>query len=190
MGIDIAVKRPAVFLDRDGVLVRAVLREGRPYPPKSWAQTELMSDALDATHLLKKWGYLLIVITNQPDVARGTADRQEIESIHRELCRRLPLDEILVCYHDDCDTCSCRKPKPGLLFLAADKWQIDLPASFLIGDRWRDTDAGDAAGCRTIFLDYEYQERRPTKYDYRVKTLWEAVQLIGRIDGKEMHEID
>jgi D-glycero-D-manno-heptose 1,7-bisphosphate phosphatase len=157
--------RRAVFLDRDGVLITAVVRDGRPYPPGSLAEMTLLPGVEDACARLKQSGFLLIVVTNQPDIARGTAAKGEVEAINAELQARLFLDEVCVCPHDDADNCACRKPKPGFLLDAAHRWNIDLAKSFMIGDRWRDVEAGRAAGCRTIFLDYGYAERRPDAPD-------------------------
>ena len=157
--------RRAVFLDRDGILNAAVVRDGRPYPPASLAEMTLLPGVEEACARLKKSGFLLIVVTNQPDIARGKAAIGEIEAINAALQARLGLDEVCVCPHDDADNCACRKPKPGLLLDAAKRWKIDLAKSFMIGDRWRDIEAGQAAGCRTVFVDYGYAERRPAAPD-------------------------
>src|ERR1035437_986572 len=157
--------RRAVFLDRDGVLNAALVREGRPYPPGSLAEMTLLPGVEDACARLKQGGFLLIVVTNQPDIARGTAAKGEVAAINAALKTRLGLDEICVCPHDDADNCACRKPKPGLLLDAAHPWKIALAQSFMIGDRWRDIEAGRAAGCRTIFVDHGYAERLPDAPD-------------------------
>jgi D-glycero-D-manno-heptose 1,7-bisphosphate phosphatase len=151
----------AVFLDRDGVLVRAIVREGKPYPPRNLSEVEIVFDAVEALSQLKSAGYLLIVVTNQPDVARGAQDRAVVENINAYLGARVPIDDCLMCYHEDQDGCTCRKPLPGLILLAAEKHHVDPKSSFLIGDRWRDIDAGYAAGCRTILIDHGYLERAP-----------------------------
>jgi len=170
----------AVFLDRDGVINRALVREGKPYPPATPAELEILPGTGDALARLKELGYLLIVVTNQPDVARGKQSREAVQEIHEILGRQLPVDRFLACYHDDADGCSCRKPKPGLLLKAAREHGIDLGQSFLIGDRWRDIDAGLAAGCRTVWIDYGYCERGPTvPPDQRVFSLAEAVEWIS-----------
>lgn len=150
--------RRAVFLDRDGVLNSAVVRNGKPYPPSDLPELQIVQDAPEALSALRKAGFLLIGVTNQPDVARGTQRREVVETINSALLAALPLQEILVCYHDDKDRCSCRKPKPGLLIQAAEKYGIDLRSSFIIGDRWRDVQAGQNAGCRSVFIDYGYSE--------------------------------
>ena len=175
------MKRRAVFLDRDGVLNQAIVRGGKPYPPASLAEMIIVEGARESLERLKNSGFLLLVVTNQPDVARGTQTMEHIESMHQAMGRTLPVDEFLVCPHDDKDTCGCRKPAPGLLLQAAARYDIDLGGSFLVGDRWRDVDAGHAAGCRTVFLDQGYQERGPSATpDARVASLPEAVDWILR----------
>ena len=168
----------AVFLDRDGVINRAIVRDGKPYPPTNLAAVEIMSGVADAMHSLKKAGWLLIVVTNQPDVARGTTLLADVEIINAYLQRHLPIDEFRVCYHDSNDGCNCRKPLPGALLSAAYTHGIDLNSSYMVGDRWRDTEAGERAGCKTIFLDYGYNERRPESFDHRVRSLAEAADII------------
>jgi len=179
----------AVFLDRDGVLTRAPVRDGRPCAPATLAEMEIESDAPAALTRLKAAGFLLAVATNQPIVARGEASRKDVEAIHAALCAALPLDACLVCYHDDADGCACRKPRPGLLTGAAAAYGIDLAASFMIGDRWRDMDAGAAAGCRTVWIDRGYREPAPARApDARVATLAAAVEWILRasaVSGQE-----
>lgn len=159
MGIG-AVK--AVFLDRDGVLNEAVVRDGRPYPPARLEDLKVIPDAREALAQLKAAGFLLVVVTNQPDVAKGTQSRPAVEAMNDALRAELPIDDFFVCWHDDRDACSCRKPKPGLLLDAAARYGIDLAASFMVGDRWRDIDAGAAAGCRTVLIERDYRERGPS----------------------------
>lgn len=156
-----ALNRPAVFLDRDGVINEAVVRAGKPYPPATVADVRIVPQAQKALERLRTEGFLLIVVSNQPDVGRGTQSRAEVEAINQLLRAELPLDEIVICPHDDADGCACRKPKPGMILDAARKHGVDLARSFLIGDRWRDIDAGRRAGLATVFLDYGYDEKRP-----------------------------
>ena len=178
--------QPAVFLDRDGVLNRAFVRDGKPFPPSSLNELELLPDVDAALRDLKSRGFALYVITNQPDVARGAQSRETVEAIHNALTSSLPIDGILVCYHDDKDNCACRKPRPGLLFEAQRMHNIDLSRSFVIGDRWRDIDAGHSAGCKTILIDYGYRERRPAQPpDATVRSLREAADWIIRSSSKE-----
>ncbi|MEW5911521.1 MAG: HAD family hydrolase [Thermodesulfobacteriota bacterium] len=170
----LAAKRRAVFLDRDGVINQSVVREGKPYPPASLAELVLLPGVEQALDDLQRHGLLLIVVTNQPDVATGAQSLEVVEEIHRHLKERLKLDDIRACYHVDRDACTCRKPKPGMLQEAAQEWGIDLSASYMVGDRWRDIEAGQVAGCRTYFIDYGYQERRPLGADEEVSSLLEA----------------
>jgi D-glycero-D-manno-heptose 1,7-bisphosphate phosphatase len=170
--------RRAVFLDRDGVLNKALVRAGKPYPPTSLAELEILPGVPDALERLRLREFLLIVVSNQPDVARGTVTRGTVEAINSALERVLPIDEFIICYHDDADGCSCRKPRPGMLRDAARKWSIDLSASFMVGDRWRDVEAGRSAGCKTVFIDHGYDERQPIQVDCQVKSLFEAAAFI------------
>lgn len=168
----------AVFLDRDGVINAAVVRDGRPYPPDSAAALQILPGVSEALARLKSAGFLLIVVSNQPDVARGTTTREAVEAINAALAASLPIDEFRMCYHDSGDACACRKPKPGMLLDAARAWDIDLAGSFMVGDRWRDVDAGRGAGCRTVFVDHAYAEQQPERADLRVASLLEAVPFL------------
>ena len=170
--------RRAVFLDRDGVLNRATVRDGKPYPPASLAELEITDEALDACALLRGHGFALICITNQPDIARGTATRSVIDAMNAHVQQTLGLDCVLVCPHDDDADCQCRKPRPGLLFAAAQDLGITLDASVMVGDRWRDVEAGHAAGCRTVFIDRNYREKRPAAPDYTTPSVRDAAQWI------------
>ncbi len=178
--------RPAVFLDRDGVLNRAMVQDGKPLPPPGLHDLEVLPDAAPALAELKSHGFPLYVITNQPDVARGSLTSAELDAMHQKLASLLPVDDIFVCYHDDADHCACRKPKPGLIYEAQRKHDIDLARSFVVGDRWRDIDAGHAAGCKTILIDYGYRERKPSQPpEATVRSLREAAQWIIRSSSKE-----
>ena len=148
----------AVFLDRDGVLNRAVVRDGKPFPPAQVEDVEILPGAIASLQRLADRGYVLIGITNQPDVARGTQSREVVESINALIQSRLPVREFFVCYHDQADGCDCRKPKPGLILQAAQKYELDLSLSWMVGDRWTDIVAGQVAGSKTIFVDYDYNE--------------------------------
>jgi D-glycero-D-manno-heptose 1,7-bisphosphate phosphatase len=169
----------AVFLDRDGVINRPVIRNGKPYPPATVEELEIPPDVPGALARLKSAGFFLIGVTNQPDVARGAQRREVVEAIHASLLRDLPLDEILTCYHDDPDDCWCRKPRPGLLLAAAARYNVDAGSSFMVGDRWRDVEAGRNAGCRTVFIECGYAEKSPEHLpDLIVRSLAEAVDWI------------
>jgi D-glycero-D-manno-heptose 1,7-bisphosphate phosphatase len=171
-------RRRAVFLDRDGVLNQAIVRDGRPYPPATLELFKILPGTAEAVHRLRNAGFLLIVATNQPDVARGTQRREVVEAMNAQLTAAMPLDEFRVCYEDG-DECLRRKPNPGLLLDAAQAHAIDLHGSFMVGDRWRDVEAGRRAGCRTVFIDLGYNERRPDPpADYTTVDLPAAVTWI------------
>jgi len=180
-----AARRRGVFLDRDGVLNRAIVRHGRPYPPASRDELEITPDASHDLAELKKLGFVLVVVTNQPDVGRGLQSREAVQKIHQALENALPVDAILACYHSDEEGCECRKPKPGMLLRAASEYAIDLTNSYLVGDRWRDIDAGHRAGCTTILIDFGYAEKKPAmEPEARVGSLCEAVAWIQRREGQ------
>ena len=175
MGID-AVNGPAIFLDRDGVLNRTMFRDRKPVPPQSLDELQILPGVPGALKNLKAAGYGLVVVTNQPDVARGITTMEVVEQLHRFLASQLPIDEFRVCAHDDNDRCGCRKPKPGLLLAAP---HYDVADSVMVGDRWRDIDAGRAAGCKaTILVDYGYDEAIPNEPTVRVSSLLEASEWI------------
>jgi D-glycero-D-manno-heptose 1,7-bisphosphate phosphatase len=152
--------RRAIFLDRDGVLNRTVVRDGKPYPPATIEELVILPGVPEGLARLRAAGFLLLGATNQPDVARGTQRREVVEAMHARLLRELPLDQIYVCYDDD-PASPGRKPNPGMLLQGAEEYGLDLSACFMVGDRWRDIAAGQRAGCRTVFVDYGYQERQP-----------------------------
>lgn len=176
--------KPAVFLDRDGVINRALVRAAKPYPPATLKEFEILPNVPEACRRLKSAGFLLVVATNQPDVGRGTLSKEAVEEIHRFMCDRLPLDRVEVCYHagKGASDCDCRKPRPGMLQRSARDLGIDLKRSWMVGDRWRDIDCGHAAGCRTIFIDHGYAEELRQQPDGRCSNLLEAAELILKID--------
>ncbi|HZF00772.1 MAG TPA: HAD-IIIA family hydrolase [Methylomirabilota bacterium] len=172
--------RKAVFLDRDGVINRALERDAKPFPPGNLGEFEILPEVPAALAKLKAAGFLLIVATNQPDVGRGTMKQELVEAIHAEMCRELPIDRVEVCYDSGYGAVESefRKPKPGMLLRAAADLQIDLAQSWMIGDRWRDIDCGHAAGCKTVFIDRNYSEKLKHPPDFRVKNLLEAAEII------------
>ncbi len=176
-----AVRR-AVFLDRDGVINRALERDRKPYPPRSLAEFEILPEVPAACARLKAAGFLLVVVTNQPDVGRGTLQQEIVEAIHAGMCQQLPIDRVEVCYHpgQDASECDCRKPKPGMLLRAAKALGLDLAQSWMVGDRWRDIDCGHAAGCRTIFIDRGYAEELRQKPHFSAGNLARAADIILR----------
>jgi D-glycero-D-manno-heptose 1,7-bisphosphate phosphatase len=172
------MSRSAVFLDRDGVLNAAPVRNGRPRPPASLTKLRILPGVAESCHTLVGAGFLLIVVSNQPDIARGTQDEATVQAMNAHLKRTLNVDEVLFCPHDDADECLCRKPRPGMILDAARRWNVDLHRSFTVGDRWRDIEAGKAAGTRTIFIDRRYDEPTPLGPDLTVDELKESVAWI------------
>jgi D-glycero-D-manno-heptose 1,7-bisphosphate phosphatase len=185
------IRRRAVFLDRDGVINKPVVREGRPYPPAEAGDFELYEDVAAGCAQLEAAGYLLVVVTNQPDVAREAQTRGAVEAMHRKMRDALPqIGRVEVCWHAGAawgDPCDCRKPQPGMVLRAADALKIDLNQSFLIGDRWRDVDCGHNAGCRTIFVDRNYAEALRQPPDWTVKSFGQAVEVILQGAGAAAH---
>jgi len=185
------IGRPAVFLDRDGVINKSVIRDGRPHPPAAVKDFELYEDVPMGCARLEAAGYCLVVVTNQPDVGRGTQTRAAVEAMHRQMLEALPqIARVEVCWHggaDWGDSCDCRKPKPGMVLRAAKALDLDLARSFLIGDRWRDVDCGHAAGCRTVFIDRNYSEVLRRSPDWTVNSFGQAVEVILQADAGAAH---
>ena len=168
----------AVFLDRDGVLVVPEFRDGRSFAPRRIADFRLYKEAAPCLERMKTAGFRLVVVTNQPDVGNGLVERAVIEEMHHRLATALPVDAIEVCYHAPTDNCDCRKPKPGMLLRAAARDRVALATSFLLGDRWRDIEAGRRAGCRTILIGSGYGEAQKSRPDVAVATVGEAADWI------------
>jgi D-glycero-D-manno-heptose 1,7-bisphosphate phosphatase len=178
MGVH-ALKHRAVFLDRDGVINRATVRNGKPYPPARPSELEILPGVREALCRLQAADFRLIVVTNQPDVARGTQSRETVEAMHEMLRKAgLPITAFYVCYHDGPANCDCRKPKAGMLLSAALDHLLDLKGSYIVGDRWRDIEAGQRAGCRAFFVDYAYDEPQPQPPFVGVTSLAEAADCI------------
>lgn len=181
------MSRPAVFLDRDGTINRIVIRDGRAYPPAEVQDMDIPADVPDALRRLGEAGFALVVVTNQPDVARGRQTRANVERINAALAARLPIDQFRVCYHDDDDGCACRKPKPGLLLQPP---LYDISRSILIGDRWRDIEAGRRAGVqRTILIDSGHSEPCDIEPDVRLCSLSEAADWILALNAPRRRDL-
>jgi len=168
----------AVFLDRDGVLNRSVLLDGNPKPPIAVDDVEILGGVIEGIKILKNYDLVPVVVTNQPDVARGITTRSQVDLINTYIGAITGIEYFYTCFHDDVDLCSCRKPAPGLIYQAALDLQLDVLKSFMLGDRWRDISAGQAAGCKSFFIDYSYPEKQPSLPFTRVSSLNEAAKLI------------
>lgn len=171
----------AVFLDRDGVINKVILRDGKPYPPKKFNEFVFNDGIKEAVYKMKELGYKLFVVSNQPDIARGEISQDILDLMTEKMRFELPLDDVFICPHDDHHDCPCRKPKPGMIMEAASGWRIDLSSSFMVGDTWKDMEAGKAAGCKTILLDAYYNQ--DVLCDFRVKSLSEASSIIVKISN-------
>lgn len=172
--------RRAVFLDRDGVINKVVMRSGKPCSPRSMDEFKLEDGVEEAIVRLKEHFFIIIVVTNQPDIARKKITLDSLNVMLDRIYSELQIDAVWICPHDDIDGCNCRKPKAGMLIEAAEKWGIDLGCSFIIGDSWKDMEAGKTAGCATILLDRWYNQG--VMCDYQTRNLEEAVKII--VPGK------
>ena len=175
MGVGPKVK--AVFLDRDGVLNNSIIVDGKPYPPKSLDELIIPEGVKEGLKQLTQHGYVLIIITNQPDVARGKTKIEVVNSINNYLQQKLLIDDVFCCIHDDSDNCNCRKPKPGMIIEATKKWNIDIANSYMVGDRWKDIETGKNAGLKTILINYGYNEKY-VEPDYSCINFNEVTQII------------
>jgi D-glycero-D-manno-heptose 1,7-bisphosphate phosphatase len=170
--------RPAVFLDRDGVIVIPEFRDRRSFAPRRLEDFKLYPEAAASLHRLKGAGFLLAVITNQPDVGNGLISQSEVDAMHETMARELPVDAVKACFHRQDEHCDCRKPKPGMILEAARELGINLGKSFMVGDRGSDVEAGRAAECTTVFIDLGYAEPAPDAPDYVVHSIQEAADVI------------
>ncbi len=172
--------RKAVFLDRDGTLNASLVRAAKPYPPASVDEFVLLPGVVEGCARLKAAGFILVVVTNQPDVGRGTLPQAVVEAIHDRLRAQLPIDRIEVCYDAGGaqPPSAFRKPAPGMLLRAARELGLDLAGSWMVGDRWRDIDCGRAAGCRTVFIDSGYAEALRERPDFTAPSLAAAADII------------
>jgi D-glycero-D-manno-heptose 1,7-bisphosphate phosphatase len=168
----------AVILDRDGVINAVTVIDGIPQPPRSLSDLQLLPGVSKAIKKLKKAGFLVFCLSNQPEVSRGSIKQEDVAQISEYLTSELGIMEVFVCHHDDKDACICRKPKPGGINYFVEKYSLDRSQSFMVGDRWKDIDAGISAGCRTIFIESDYAEDKPWNQDFSVKSLDEAVRIV------------
>ena len=173
--------RKAIFLDRDGTLNKAYIENGLPISPSSLNKFKIIKGVKKSINKLKKLNFLCILITNQPDVFRGKISKKTVVKMNSYIKKKIKLDDMFVCYHDNEHNCSCRKPKPGLLVKASKKWKIDLNKSFMIGDRWKDILAGKKVGCKTIFINNNYKNDKKVKADFTFKSLLKAVNKIEKL---------
>jgi D-glycero-D-manno-heptose 1,7-bisphosphate phosphatase len=170
--------RRAVFLDRDGVINRTVVRDGVTHPPDSPEGFEFLPGVVEAAHRLANAAFALVVVTNQPDVARGATTRERVEAMNDLVRAALPVLDVLACYHDSADNCECRKPRPGMLLDAARRWGLELKDCYMVGDRWSDVEAGRAAGCTNVLIETPFSGRDRCRPDHCARDLPEAAEWI------------
>jgi D-glycero-D-manno-heptose 1,7-bisphosphate phosphatase len=168
--------KPAVFLDRDGVVNELVYRDGKAVSPRSIEAFVFVPGIQAAVKRLKAAGLPVFIVTNQPDIARGKMTTLVLGQMTAQVYQTLPIDDLRSCPHDDCDDCACRKPRPGMLLDLAAQWQIDLSRSVIVGDSWKDMQAGKQAGCRTILIARDYNQG--TEADHAVAEVGAAVEII------------
>jgi D-glycero-D-manno-heptose 1,7-bisphosphate phosphatase len=173
------MKHRGIFLDRDGVINKVIIRDGQVYSPVSKEEFEFVDGVANAVKVLKSSGFRVIVVTNQPDIARNKMSKTDLAQMTERVIKETGVDDVVVCPHDDNDRCQCRKPKPGMLVNSAKKWNIDLPKSFVIGDSWKDIEAGKKAGCACVLINAKYN--KDVACHLRVKSLSDAVELILKI---------
>jgi D-glycero-D-manno-heptose 1,7-bisphosphate phosphatase len=164
----------AIFLDRDGVINHTVFRMGKPRAPYTFEEFSFIDGVSASIKAFKEAGYLIIVVTNQPDVSRGWVSRAQVDLINDHVKSCLPVDEIMACFHVDQDDCQCRKPRPGMLIEASKKWGIDLSQSFMVGDRMSDVEAGLKANCKTVLITDTLFSESETRPYYKCASLLEA----------------
>lgn len=171
-------KKSAIFLDRDGVLNKLIMRNGKAQAPYTIDEFELYPGVIEALEIIKAKNYLAIVVTNQPDVSRGWVPLESVELINNKIRELLPIDDIKICFHENHHNCHCRKPLPGMLLDAAKEWNIDLISSFMIGDRFGDIGAGHKAGCKTILIGKGDEQKNFPDPDYRADLLIDAIKQV------------
>ena len=144
--------KTAIFFERDGILTLAKVERQHQATPLSLEEFQINPAALPALKQLKQACFVLVATTNQPGLSHGTLSRRELDRMHDLLRRTFPLDDIMVCPHDETDHCPCRKPAPGLFTEAAFKWHVDLERSFVVSDKWQDARAARTVGSTSMIV--------------------------------------
>lgn len=175
--------KKALFIDRDGVINKSIIRNGKPYAPINFLEFEMLDGVEEAFYLLKKSEYMSIIVTNQPDIASGKQTLLSLNKLHNYLQEKYSIDLIRVCPHKEEDGCDCRKPKPGMIISASKKLNININFSYMIGDRWTDILCGQRAGCKeNFYIDNNYSEKKPDKPFTHVPSLLHCVRKILAIN--------
>ena len=184
----VAFVRSGVFFERDGILNLVNVERKHQVSPLSLDQFLPNLDAVEPLRQLKSAGFALLVVTNQPGISRGYLPRRELDRMHDMLKRTFPVDDILVCPHDEMDRCTCRKPLAGLLTEAAFKWHLDLERSFVVSDKWQDAQAAHVAGCTSLMLKSPWIGKG--HYDFVLSNLSEVVQRIHQLHSSSILLMD
>ena len=173
----------AIFIDRDGVINHLVSRDGGMYSPRLVTDFQIFPSVPDAIKQIREAGYLVVVVTNQPDISRGLLKPNVLDEMHQLLRAVCQVDAIYVCPHDNSDNCLCRKPLPGMLLQATTDLSIDLNNSWMIGDRATDMQAGNAVGLSNIFIASGQEQRSELIPEKGIVasfiTFLEAIQFIS-----------
>lgn len=172
------VKQPVFFLDRDGVVVEALVRDEQPYSPRVMEEVRIIGGVAEAIEKLLSLDFKVVVVTNQPDVARRDISIDFVYEVHDYIMKNTGIEHFYVCPHNDEQGCNCRKPKPGLFWQATSDLNLDLSNSFLVGDRWKDIAAGNSVGSTCFFIDYKYNEPKPEQPFIQVQSLLDATNLV------------
>lgn len=170
--------KSAVFLDRDGVLNKAQIIDGKPHPAKSLAELVILRGVKESIMNLLAANFEVVVVTNQPDVARQNLTKEAVFEIHFQIQNLLGIKHFYTCFHDNKDNCTCRKPRSGLMLVAAQELNLNLSNSYLVGDRWKDIEAGQSLGCKCFFINYSYEEKMPEQPYIEVESLSHATKII------------
>jgi D-glycero-D-manno-heptose 1,7-bisphosphate phosphatase len=170
----------AVFLDRDGVITVPTSVDGKGFAPRSISEFRFYEGTAESLERIHALGFLALVVSNQPDVANGLLSRSTLDLMNQRIINELAIDEVINCPHNTLEDCLCRKPKPGMLLSAAEKWDLELSESWMIGDRDSDVAAGFSAGCRTIFINRDWRDETGEFADCRTDSLKGAIDLIAK----------
>jgi D-glycero-D-manno-heptose 1,7-bisphosphate phosphatase len=172
----------ALFLDRDGVVIKTLVINGKPVANHDLENLEYVPGIFDLVSFARDRNLVPILITNQPDVARGIVEKDLVDEMNSRIVTETGIEKVFMCCHDDTDRCDCRKPLPGLFYQARLLMNLDLENSFMVGDRWRDVQAAQKAGIEPIYLEGDYQEIAPNGVFHRIKTLEECKLVISMGD--------
>ncbi|MBP7462560.1 MAG: HAD-IIIA family hydrolase [Candidatus Delongbacteria bacterium] len=166
-----------VFFDRDGVINEVVQRDGHFYSPRQLKDFKVRPDFIRLYRILEPMKLKMLVVSNQPDLARGLMSAECLEEMNQVLLSQFHFLDIRYCTHDDRDQCSCRKPKPGMLLELMARYHLRTEEAMIIGDGWKDMEAGRQAGIKTVYLATPYNRSESVVSDYRVDCLDQIVTL-------------